>query len=561
MRLRDGVLDPSVGDTRYDLGGPVFCIHPLAPRGRTGEIALAPFCYDLKHPANAIHATSHRFARVMPDPNPDKMANFVKFAEKFINTHFIPPTRADLPTFHEWLAHTSYKPKRKEYLHRVWESAVALDDRVCVNDSFIKAEIYQARTKNPRAINSYSDTSKVVLGPLFHCIDKATFKSKFFVKGTNPRDWPERVAQLFGERSVISTDFTSFEAHHRGPFAEVVHGWFVHMTQNLELDEGRKSLVRRLMLGRNIIKFKHLNVECDQRLMSGALWTSSANGVLNLLINAYLATEAAVGFADLDRAVQWALSDLKGLVEGDDGLFEDHGQTDEAAEQLGCVLKVERHDRCDGAGFCGIICDMTEMQIIKDPKKFLRGFFVLPAKYRDAKSSVKDQLLRAKALSYYYSLSNCPIIGPVCYAIIQRTQGLHAKTEGVEAWKQTTVLDAVRERVWDKPPRVSIASRLLCQREFGVDVAEQMRVEREFTDDPTGLDLSGWATPDDCAFVRKYVRTEASHAAAKRPVHEDTLALYAICQRSREELDVIRSGAPSRINRAFTWHKALNHLV
>lgn len=560
MKLRDGVADLGIGDARFSTGGPVFCVHPMAPVGRTGELALAPFCYDLKHPANAINATCHRFARAMPEADPDTTHKFKLFAAKFIIEHFSPPSKADLPTFHEWLANSSYKPKRKEYLQRVWDNTTVLDDRVCVNDSFIKAEIYQSRSKNPRAINSYSDASKVVLGPLFHCVDKATFKSKFFVKGTNPRAWPERVAQLFGERSVISTDFTSFEAHHRGPFAEVVYGWFEHMTQNLDVDEGRRSLVRRLMLGRNIIKFKHLNVECNQRLMSGALWTSSANGVLNLLINAYLAASEAIGLDDVDRAVEWALFHLNGLVEGDDGLFEDYGQRDEVAEQLGCVLKVERHVRCDGAGFCGIICDMAERQIIKDPKKFLRGFFILPARYRDAKSSVKDQLLRAKALSYYYSLSNCPVIGPVCYEVIRRTDGLHARTGGVEAWKCDSVRDAVRERVWEKPPCVTYASRLLCQREFGIDVAEQLRVEEEFARDPVALDLSGWSTADDVAFVRKYVRSEASHSAARRPIHPDTLALYEMCTRSAHEMKAIRESEPSRVNGAFTKRKAERHL-
>lgn len=566
MSLRGGVEDLARGQSEWNKGNPVFFCHPLLPRSSLGKPHLAPFCYDLKHPANAIVACAHRFARQMPTGDAPTVNHFKEFATRCIVKLFSPPQKDSLPTFEAWLARSSYSGGRKTYLARLHRELVIMDYELTKNDSFLKAEVYQTTAKLPRGINSYSDASKTVLGGLFHCVDKATFVSRFFVKNSDPRTWPERCAQLFGESRVISTDFTSFEAHHTGSFAWIVHYWFSYMTSALPIPGNIRTLVKRLMLGRNIIKFGHVNVECDQRLMSGALWTSSANGVLNLLIHLYLASRAVFGVGDVDVMSEWATSSAQGLVEGDDGLFTDYGQSDDVALSLGCILKVERHERFEGAGFCGIVCDRDEMQIVKDPIKFLRNFFVLPARYRFSGATAHDQLLRAKAMSYYYMFRNCPIIGPVCKAILDRTSAVTARSTG-GSWIENWLDAAVKDRVWNQQPEVGMASRQLVERTFGVSIEEQLAIERQAQLDPARIDLSQFTTDDDSDFVGRYIMPEHVWPGHDTAPSQVAVEIYNICSnRNFDELKAISRGEPSRLTaqskRCFTqYHPVVGEMV
>ena len=552
MSLRGGVEDFAIGEKKWFKGQPVFFNHPMVPRDRIGRLYLAPFCYDGKHPANAVVATAHRFAREMPVPNPTVARNFTIFAINCIHSLFTPASPNNLPTFGEWLDGSNYSGGRKEYLARLHKELITINNNTTKNDSFIKAEIYKTHTKLPRAVNSYSDESKTILGGLFHCVDKATFKSRFFVKGSNPSTWPNRCAQLFGDAAVISTDFTSFEAHHIGYLAEVVYYWFCYMTSELGLSDDILSLVKRLMLGRNLIKFPGVNVECNQRLMSGALWTSSANGVLNLLIHLYLAAHAVHGDGDLKLMAEWATQNAMGLVEGDDGLFMDYGQSDETAAALGCILKVERHERFDGAGFCGIICDRTNLQVVKDPIKFLRSFFALPARYRLAHPRVHDQLLRAKAMSYYYSFRNAPVIGPVCKAILDATSKVTARTDVLDRWKVSNLEEAVGSHLWEKEPEVELSSRLLVERIFGLDVDMQIALELQARVDTRSMDLSAFSTGPDADFVRAYVMPEIAWSGHDMRPSPIATAIFEECSgRSRDERRDIANTPPAQLTKEF----------
>lgn len=552
MSLRGSVIDFAIGAPKWFKGQPVFFYHPLVPRDSVGRIMLAPFCYDGKHPANAVVSAAHRFAREMPQPDPLAARRFTEFAINCIHMLFKPASPDNLPTFGEWIAGSNYSGGRKEYLTRLHKELITINNNTTKNDSFIKAEIYKTHTKVPRAVNSYSDESKTILGGLFHCVDKATFKSRFFVKGSNPSTWPDRCAQLFGEAAVISTDFTSFEAHHTGFFAEVVYYWFCYMTSELGLSNDIISLVKRLMLGRNLIKFPGVNVECNQRLMSGALWTSSANGVLNLLIHLYLAAHAVHGDGDLKLMAEWATQNAMGLVEGDDGLFMDYGQSDATALSLGCILKVERHERFDGAGFCGIICDRTNMQVVKDPIKFLRNFFALPARYRFAHPRVHDQLLRAKAMSYYYGFRNAPIIGPVCKAILDATSHVTARTDVLDRWKVSNLEEAVVSQLWEREPEVELSSRLLVERIFGLDVDQQLELERQARVDTRRMNLLPFCTGPDADYVRKYVMPEIAWSGHNMMPSAIATTIFNECStRSRAERRDIADSAPAQLTKTF----------
>jgi len=445
---------------------------------------LVPFAPDTDDPANMIDATCGRYGVEMPEPKPDVATDFLSFAKDFIRALWPETLRdEDIQTFDEWLVDSNYPGGRKRQLGNLMRHLERMDSSFVKVKAFVKQEVYYPEPKRARAINSPSDESKCILGRIFKAVDKKTFSARFFVKGTNPREWPQKLMNSLGELPVTETDFTAFESHHRGVFTKVVYYWYLHMIRNLTNVRPIKDLVARLMLGRNIIQFKHINVQIDERLMSGALWTSSANGVLNLIIMAYLASGTR-GFEDPLARVRWAVQDFQGFVEGDDGLCRDYGIRQSQIDDLGLVLKMEPHKNFTEANFCGIVCDSNEMKVIKDPLPALAKIFLLPPKYQDASDTRLKGLLRARALSYLCNFSHTPVLASACHWILRRTSGfcvssslavlgeyhadwaLIAERELKEArWKHSEIGDSTREIAYQR---------------FGIPIHEQLRIEREF---------------------------------------------------------------------------------
>lgn len=218
----------------WHTSNPNFVYHRMVPRKYSGMPELAPFCWDLRHPFNAIVATTHRFARDMPTPIGSSAADYLAFVDSFLS-RFESCAPGTIPTTMEWLDRTNYGGPRKSELLGLARSTTHVESRHLRCNSFIKLETYPSASKLPRGINSYSDESKALLGPLFHAVDKKFFSHRFFVKGSNPRAWPQRLKELYGDSKVISTDFTSFESHHQHHFAQAVHKWFRHMTNSWTL--------------------------------------------------------------------------------------------------------------------------------------------------------------------------------------------------------------------------------------------------------------------------------------------------------------------------------------
>lgn len=436
------------------------------------------FCF------NEVAATISRFATEMPDPKPDRAMHFYSYAKSFImknwNETVLDEDIPSLATFLREMA--NYSGSRVKNLLKLRSTLM----RTCNSGNrkttkckgFIKHETYP-EYKAPRAINSYTDESKTLLAPLCHAIDKKTFKSKFFVKGSNPKTWPERLENLFGGEPVVGTDFTAFESHHRGVFAKAVRFWMLHMVRKVSGNKPLKDLIALMTSMRNECAFKHTIVEVDERLMSGAMWTSSANGVLNLLINSYLAADA-VGLVNPDEMADWSVRDFKAVFEGDDGLAMEYGQKDSTIEELGLVLKLERQMNYSRAGFCGIVCERGRPDVLKDPRDVVAKFFWLPPKYGTWRRSKQMGLLRAKALSYKYTFGNSPIIGEMCDWVLRETSGHCENWDAVHdgyhmQLDASQMLEARKSNI-----NVTWESRVLVEERFGISVQAQMLIESAF---------------------------------------------------------------------------------
>lgn len=361
---------------------------------------LAPFFPSLRSVQNEYYASIHRFGCKMPEI--DVRCGVKEYAIEFIRNVMSPPTT--MKSFDEWITESDYPGSRKRYFCELRSKIDFLKRRHLVVESFIKAEGYE-EPKNPRGILSYTDETKVVLGPICQAVDKAMFSLDYFVKGRDPKTWPGLLLDRLGENCVICTDFSSFEAHHRGLYADVVKFWFRHMTSKIVGSRHLLRLILAMVGTRNKIVFPCSKVEIDERLMSGALWTSSSNGLLNLMIMSFLVLRTK--FPDCPARDLWRMREhFRGFVEGDDGICVAEAIPERLIESLGVRLKFEYHKDFSTAGFCSIYCDRSSLECVRDPKKILRSFFYIPIHLQKSRPGTVLSYLRAKALSYKYLSPN-----------------------------------------------------------------------------------------------------------------------------------------------------------
>lgn len=494
-----------------------------------GKPYLCPVCPDLNFFPNEVVALQSRVGTMMPTAKAKERDELMTFSKLFIEQEWpngIDPK--DVPDFMKWINElTNYQPGRKKALKAIRLNTQIYEtsgrDNVFSCKGFIKRENYPSY-KAPRMINSPTDLSKVLIAPLCHAMDKATFKSKFFVKGSNPKTWPQRLERVFGSKAVCATDFTACESHHKDHIVKIIKYWMLHMVRRIPGHRIAKDIVCMLMDQRNICHFRNSVASVDQRLMSGAMWTSSANGMFNLLVNSYMAATSKLGRnSTIQERVDWARKEMSAVFEGDDGLIEDVGQTEQLMSDLGLKLKLERHNDYGTAGFCGIVCPRFESGVAKDPYEVMKSFFWLPPKYDALKESKRLGLLRAKAMSYKYVFGGNPIITEMCDWVLYETRSFAANYEDVaNGWHRA--LSHEQERNARIVTAITMQSRLTCERKFGIDFNTQLRVEELFR--------SAWGNRTLCIqssliqreFDRSHVENYCAEKIDKFPAHEPAIA-------------------------------------
>jgi hypothetical protein len=442
--------------------------------GSHGLPDLVPFFANPNSATNMIAASIHRYGCEMPQVHPNVSNEFYEVATALIRHYVRPLNDADLPDFDHWLQSTSYSEKRKAYFRRVRASAT-LTERTREVKAFIKYEPY-LEPKVPRAILSYSDESKVILGPVVYAIDKSLYRSfaNHFVKGSQPHTWPARLRSLFGERPVSTTDFSSFEAHHRGVFSQVVAFWMLYTLSGCQSCSYAKRLIWSLVMGTNDIEFSHIRVRVDQRLMSGAMWTSSSNGLLNLMIMFYLWWKTTCA----TRQHIEAFSTFNAIVEGDDGICDFFEPSPHLLSSLGVKLKIENFPSQSLAGFCSIYCDAATLECVKDPKKVLTTFFFLPAALLRSKPTQVRGYLRAKALSYKHLFPNAPVVGPLMDWVLCRTRSIAPVFDVAHNHLQRVYAGELLNRY--PTAAVTPTARALVAHTFAFPVQLQLAIEKQF---------------------------------------------------------------------------------
>lgn len=435
------------------------------------------YFYNTRSASNQATGVMHRFGCKMELKVTDR---FMKYAKTVIRK-LKPLEHWELISEEEWLEQSSYSEARKQQLRDAREKCNTSNVSYCNSKSFIKKESFP-KPNAPRIINSPDDKIKIILGSLQASIDKSMFRQwkHWFVKGTDPKDWVNRMQETFGNMGVINTDFSSFECHHRGRLAELVFYWQMHMLRNVHASRAQKRFRWKLIRGTNRNKMDKLVAEIDETLMSGVAWTSSANGLLNFLINSYLCLNHGNEDLSIDELVS-NLDHFKGLFEGDDGIFEDRGQRAEAAKELGLKLKFDRYPTYAGASFCSMVVFPGEQDLCYDFKKALTNFTQLPDEYRNSSELKCMALLRAKALSYKYVYGNSPIVGVLADKVLELTRSIDARGSlaVLEGPKREYAEKALLRKDYLNPCRPTDTTREAYARKFKISPEEQIFIENE----------------------------------------------------------------------------------
>jgi hypothetical protein len=404
---------------------------------------------------NQKSAVQHRYACKMDEPDEWEMARF----RTFCRMHFRSFKKCRQMSFDEWLAGTNYSQSRKNQLVR--EKISSRTNFVSHrNKSFIKDEGYD-EWKFPRAINSYEDSVKVLLGPYIKSIEKSVYQEKFFVKGLDNHERDARLKHNFGSLSVCYTDFSHFESHHHGEMNKM----FLEFINFVAGDSLEFDLLTDLVLGENKSVFSHVTAIVSERLMSGAMWTSLQNSVVNLFIISYLKFRSDPDSFEFETQVT--------MIEGDDGITESFHWDNKVISRLGICLKIGYAPDFSLASFCGRV--ITLDSCLTEPCKALEKLMWFPNRYSNMNKPMLLSLLKCRAVSLAYNQVGCPILHRLALRIVHQTTNIDHRS-AYKHFDQYTCVRTSVDQLTDVEP--SVDSRVLFEQLYGISIASQIRTEQ-----------------------------------------------------------------------------------
>lgn len=434
-----------------------------------------------------------RFGYDPPQHCRAKRRRFSRFVKKWLTRFMTPLTPECDTTLDTWLAQTNYPEWRKQQLREVWEKHgpdadfLGKEKQLKICKSFPKDETY-GEFKFTRLINARHDWFKCFSGPIFKLIEKQLFAMPWFIKKIPVADRPKYIKDVLeGCAYAIATDYTSFEAlFTRDMMDDCEFQLYKYMTGSLP-ERGKMDKIINALEGKNHCVFKNFKVELKATRMSGEMCTSLGNSFSNLMFMLFIAEENGN-------------QNVRGVVEGDDGLFTMTGEspTKEDFEALGLKIKLEVHPDVTTASFCGLVFDPEDCINVTDPMKMLIAMGWTSAKYVGVRSSKMKGLLRSKAMSVAYQYPGCPILGHAARAYMRLTSGIDTTwvENQMDWWQRERLAQQNGDVPWADPP---MNTRLLVEKLYNITVQDQLAIESyldSLTDlGPLYLPFSGqWPT-------------------------------------------------------------------
>lgn len=427
------------------------------------------------HKPTIVAGVMKRMGSKPPDSDGKLLLELKQFVSKWCEENLTPIQPSADTSIDAWLEKCIYPKWRKDYLATLEEPL-----RVKLNSvrgwidiskvkAFTKMETYP-EFKHARGIYSRSDYFKIKTGPIFKLIEKEVFKHDYFIKKIPIADRPAYIQQQVYQHgaSVIATDYSSFESAFIKKLmnsCEMI--MYEYMIQNLpEKEDFLKCMLK--IKGTQDIKYKDITINVSATRMSGEMCTSLGNGFSNLMFTLFLAEKHGV-------------KSLRGVVEGDDGLFSFYGNLKaEHYAQLGLTIKLENVEDINSASFCGLIFDEHDLANVTDPIEVIQNFGWLNPRYVSSADKRIKELLRCKSLSLAHQYPGCPIIQSLAHYGLRITRGITIRLDKIHMsnWEREQLLQAIADKTRILKREIGMNTRLLVERKFGINISEQISLEK-----------------------------------------------------------------------------------
>lgn len=434
------------------------------------------FRLDPDHTPTIALGAAKRFACQPPIPEAKHIEGLGAFVRDFLQTNLTPLAADTDVTLESWLNNSNYSATRKRQVKQALEAWV--DDNtthqnnlLCSVKSFVKREPYMV-IKHARCINARNDTFKALVGPIFSAIEKQLFKNPYFIKYVPVADRPRVIMEeLYRYNGLyMATDFAHFESHFEKLIFETIEfQLYDHMTQFLPSHKDFMALLRRVLCGVNVCKFRRLLVFIIAGRLSGEMNTSLGNGFTNLMLILYACKCSGI-------------VKPPGKIEGDDSLFVIPHKIDSTIfEKCGFTIVINYFEKLEHASFCGMIFDRNALQNVTDPYKYLLNFGWLKENYVMSSRKTQMKLLLSRSISLLVTYPACPILTSLAkYGLRCSRRYKYPKNDGDTRYEKARLRDDYERFYTNKFSRdpIHLDTRFLVNDVFKIDIDTQLQIEK-----------------------------------------------------------------------------------
>lgn len=460
------------------------------------------YTYDTRNLNNTLMAGCTRIAQETPEVELDEVRLLYDFNQQLMKKFLIPVDKLD--TLEEVLkTHPHYTKARKNQIKTEEKKLNKGDisewlDALYV-ETFIKREWY-TEIGRPRLIDPRTDAFKAKFIPVIKAIDRALYPAtkRFNVKGVSTSDRPKIIELMFGDRELLSTDFTAYESSIKTPIMHAVEIPLIrYLVGHLLSDEDFAYIVSGLT-SMQTLNTKGIRIMIDTLRQSGEISTATFNYYTNLVLTLFSYWRELYP----DMTVAQFLDNLDEIIaklEGDDGLHtSDRGMIKGTTyTKLGFIVKIIKEERCSLASFCGQVYNHETMTSFSDPIKFILKFGWVDVKYHSAGENTLWKLVKAKAMSYASQYRQCPIIYPVCYDLIQKLIKVKVDIKDLLVFTDPYKLELIGDMDNYEVPNIKPEDRLFFEKHYNIKSEDQVLIEKELSE-------NDFSSPT----IDRYVRTD-----------------------------------------------------
>jgi hypothetical protein len=456
------------------------------------RILAVPLCSCTNDPESIIEGISNRIMRDNDEPDRKKLINFEKFCRSEISKLYKRQSKTTVKPFRDWIKTRKYPESKKRkyqiaYEERHGETILRWNAEV---NAFVKKEFYPT-PKPARMIHARDLVMSSLWGPYVTRIEKNVFHDLWyqevspFLKIVPARERPTIIEQTFSRYPhdmCLTTDYSKFE---NSFCSEIIDSVENHLYRKYFPNDPVVRDACRHLRSKQRIRYKGFQYTVPARRMSGDMNTSLGNSFTNLMLVRYFMHRLSI-------------TDFRTFVEGDDCIVKPPTPLTERQQLLICKwsgdlgfnLTLENFGPANEAGFCSTYWDdQSKDRFIEPTQPLLKLGWSFHCGEHNS-TQFRQELLKAKCLSYLANTPNAPIISPICYKILTQ---LPQSTKARQFYNAHDYEELVRKGLdvticgtWMyinlkniDVPCIQNSTRITVSRLFGIHRDDQIRIEND----------------------------------------------------------------------------------